>query len=212
VDLWDDGNDKVSTETAILVIDAALRTEYSSAQLVAAELLCRNADRLDPCQSLHWPSVVEGCWKPEFTHRTKLLMVEALLNMTLSGPSNESALRSVAVRLYGIWRHDSDPGVRGCIGKLINVLIPRLVAFNYKDFMQGPGKVTLDELEQAAKSSAENPDGYLNLLSTMLAERLEEWSKSCTAPPTGPGYLATAAIGEDLGEASEGFSLQTGNT
>ncbi|MDT9700868.1 hypothetical protein [Streptomyces sp. P17] len=61
VDLWsDDDEDKISDETAILVIDAALRSTSSSAQLVAAELLCRNAERLDACQSLHWPSSGEG--------------------------------------------------------------------------------------------------------------------------------------------------------
>jgi hypothetical protein len=52
VDLGTEDNDKVSNETAILVIDAALRSESRNAKLVAAELLCRNAERLNPSQSL----------------------------------------------------------------------------------------------------------------------------------------------------------------
>ncbi len=50
VDLWTEDERAISTETAILVIDAALRSQ-AKAQLIAAELLCRNAKRLDSCQS-----------------------------------------------------------------------------------------------------------------------------------------------------------------
>ncbi|GAA2615121.1 hypothetical protein [Paractinoplanes durhamensis] len=103
VDLWDGGKDKVSTETAILVIDGALRSDQRNAQLMAAELLCRNARSLDACQSLHWPSVIDGGWDPRFGDKTKLLLFEALLDMTLTKAPNENALRSVAVRLYGVW-------------------------------------------------------------------------------------------------------------
>lgn len=39
-----------------LVVDAALRSGKPNAQLVAAEVLCRNSEHLDPCQSTHWPS------------------------------------------------------------------------------------------------------------------------------------------------------------
>lgn len=39
----------ISSETAVLTIDAALRSGELNAPLVAAELLCRNAERLDAC-------------------------------------------------------------------------------------------------------------------------------------------------------------------
>jgi hypothetical protein len=60
---------EVSTETAILVLNAALADGGApNAQLVAAELLCRNAARLDICQSLHWPAATTGAgcrtWAP----------------------------------------------------------------------------------------------------------------------------------------------------
>jgi hypothetical protein len=142
VDLWDDGRNRVSSEAAVLVIDAALRSDNPAAELVAAEVLCRNATRLNPGQSLHWPCAVEGAWNDCFSARTKLLIVEALIKMTLAGPKNESALRAVAVRLYGIWDGE-DPGsvegkrVRGCIGKLLNAVIPSLREVGYQEFVQG---------------------------------------------------------------------------
>lgn len=208
VDLWSDerrasqagprGEDeswpKVSHETAILVIDAALRSTSFSARLVAAELLCRNATRLDACQSLHWPSAVDGCWDPTFSPRAKLLIVEALVRMTMASPAEEGALRSVAVRLYGIWDGDGTPEVRGCIGKFIAKIIGRLHDFGVKQFVHGPKMVTIENLQAATTSAAANPDDYLAKLSNGLGNDLGEWAASCRTQPTGPGALATAAI------------------
>ncbi|TMR42091.1 hypothetical protein [Actinomadura geliboluensis] len=190
VDLWCPENPRVSPETAVLVIDAALRSSSANAQLIAAELLCRHSTGLNTCQSLHWPSAVEGCWIPELSPRAKLLLVEALVNMTLAGPTNESALRAVAVRLYGIWRDDPNEDVRGCIGKLIDALIGRLNDFGYKDFMQGTQRVMLSELQKAARSKSDNPDGYLDRLSTRFADDLRGWAQRCEGLPTEPGCLA----------------------
>lgn len=78
---------------------AAVR--YPNAQFVAAELLCRNAKRLHPGQSSHWPSSLEGCWITTLSQRAELLIVEAIVIMTLDSESTETALRSAAVRLYG---------------------------------------------------------------------------------------------------------------
>lgn len=192
VDLWSPENPRVAHETAVLVIDAALRSPSSNAQLIASELLCRHSTRLNPCQSLHWPSAVEGCWVPDLSPRAKLLLVEALVNMTLAGPTDESALRAVAVRLYGIWRDDPDDRVRGCIGKLIDSLIARLNDLGYKDFMQGTQQIMLSELQEAARSRNENPDGYLDRLSTGFAAHLRDWAQRCEGLPTDHGCLATA--------------------
>ena len=198
VDLWTDRTDSVSNEVAVLVIDAALRSDSDGAQLIAAELLCRNASRLNACQSLDWPSAIEGCWIPGLSDRAKLLLVEALTTMTLHTPANESALRAIAVRLYGIWRYDDDPRVRGCVGKLINALIHRLDKLGYQDFMQGNQRVMLDDLVTAAKSATSNPDGYLNRMSTEVARQLEAWANKCTGLPTKSGALATADCGGKL--------------
>ncbi|MDV9172314.1 hypothetical protein R6V09_19680 [Streptomyces sp. W16] len=197
VDLWpeggEDGQKRISDETAILVIDAALRSTSLNAQLVAAELLCRHATGLSVCQSLHWPSAVDGSWNPNFKPKTKLLIVEALVRMATASEPNEGALRSVAVRLYGIWRDDPEVRVRGCIGKLIKVVFDRLCQFRDQELVHGSQMVTLADLERAAESAAENPDSYLNDLSDNLADHLKEWAPACRTPPSAPGALATAA-------------------
>jgi hypothetical protein len=199
VDLWsrdeehEEHGKRVSTETAILVIDAALRSESSNAQLVAAELLCRNATRLQPGQSLHWPSSLEGCWDPGFSHRAKLLIIEALVTMTLACRPGEAALRSAAVRLYGFWSHDSDEQVKGCIGKMIGALYPRLKALGYEDLLQGQQPVMICDLKKAADSAHTNPDRYLDQLSSKFEKELREWSVQASGLDTTPGCLAACA-------------------
>jgi hypothetical protein len=194
VDLWSGGNALVSTETAVLVIDAALRSrEDPEAQLIAAELLCRNAGRLDSCQSLHWPSAVDGCWDATFGPQTKLLIVDALIQMALAAPRKESALRSVAVRLYGIWAGDNDPRVKGCVGTLIKALTPRLATLGYTDFLQGNSKVMLDQLEVAAGRATANPDGYLDRMVIERSKQLEHWATSCKLTDVSTDSLASAA-------------------
>jgi hypothetical protein len=198
VDFWSDGKEKVSTETAILVIDAALRSSAQpNAQLVAAEVLCRNASRLDPCQSLNWPSVIDGGWDYKFGPKAKFLLVEALIIMSLSRPANENSLRSVAVRLYGIWRNDPDRRIQGCIGRLIGALMPKMEGLGYKDFIQGNQRVMLDDLQKAAASATNNPDGFLDRLVEDRYIKLRDWAASCThdSVELRPGALATVAYG-----------------
>ena len=195
VDFWSNATEKVSTETAILVIDAALRSRSQpSAQLVAAEILCRHAPRLDACQSLNWPSVIDGSWDAGFGPKTKLLLVEALINMTLAGTVNENSLRSVAVRLYGIWHGDPDKRIQGCVGKLISALTPKLEGLGYTDFIQGNQKVMLDDLQKAAASATENPDGFLDRLVQDRYEKLKKWAAPCVSGnlELRTGALATA--------------------
>jgi hypothetical protein len=91
----------VSAETAIQVINSALRAKDPNAQVIAAELLCRNAKMLDICKAIHWPSEINGKWNAELPVAAKLLIVDALVHMALA--SNETnALRELAVRLYSI--------------------------------------------------------------------------------------------------------------
>lgn len=192
VDLWDsDEPDRVSTETAIQVLNAALSSSDPNAQLIAAELLCRNAPRLEACQSLHWPSAIDGRWRPEFGLRTKLLLVDALFRMTCTSEPNENALRFVVLRLFGIWSGDPSDRIKGCIGRLIESLIPALEGLGYSDFMQDPRPVTLGELKVAASSAMGNPDGLLERIVTDRSEKLALWSKGCRVPVLAPGSLAS---------------------
>jgi hypothetical protein len=188
VDLWTnpaDGTEPpVADETAVLVIDAALRSGSPSAQLIAAELLCRNAPRLNPCQSLHWPSVVDGSWDERFGPKTKLLLIDALILMTLARPVAEGSLRSIAVRLHGVWSGDSDPRVRGCVGRLIGALVPVLRKLGYADFMQGNQQVMLSQLEAAAASGTNNPDGFLDRMVDNRCKQLGAWAAPCARAAT----------------------------
>lgn len=184
VDLWSEKSEnlsEVSDETAVLVIDAALREEAASsnAPLIAAELLCRNAGRLDPCQSLHWPSAIDGRWVPQVSPKTKLLLLEALVSMTLKGEVSENALRSLAVRLFGIWNADTDENVQGCVGSLIESIVPALEQLNYKNFLHGPMNVSMDQIRSAARAARRNPDDYLARIVDFRRELLEAWSIKC---------------------------------
>ena len=197
VDFWSpDAERKVSDEAAILVVDAALRSQRRNAQLVAAELICRNARRFDPCQSLHWPSSIDGCWNPKFGPKTKLLLVDALTLMTLAKkPSNENTLRSVAVRLYGIFDGDPDKKIRGCVATLIKALIPALRSLEYKDFMQGNKEVMLSDLESAAEHAKRNEDEFLARMVEKRGKELQKWASACTrnSIEDTPGAFATAS-------------------
>ncbi|NED57699.1 hypothetical protein G3I24_43300, partial [Micromonospora aurantiaca] len=78
------------------------------------------------------------------------------------------------------------------IGKLIDSLIGRLNDLGYKDFVQGTQQVLLSELQKAARSRNDNPDGYLDRLSTRFADDLRDWARRCEGLPTEHGCLATA--------------------
>ena len=168
-------------------MDAALRTsDKPNAQLIAAELLCRNSAQLDPCQSLHWPSYIDGCWDYSFGRKTKLLLVDALtLTALAKKPVNEAALRSIAVRLYGIFVGDLDERFKGCVATLIKSLLPALRNLGNADFIQGNQEVMLEDLEEAAKSAKANDDDYLaRILVTVRAgaHRFTPWQARAAGP------------------------------
>jgi hypothetical protein len=207
VDLWNPKDSRVSKEAAILVIDGALRCGEPAAQLVAAELLCRNACRLETTGSLDWPSAVEGHWDQGFTAKTKLLLVEALIKMTLNATANEAALRAVAVRLYGFWDSEDPQSpngrhMRGCIGKLLGAIMHWVERFEYKEFIEGNREVTLAELCRAAATAETNPDGFLDRMSDCYADRLWHWAKACTRQLSEDDELPSLASAECGSRAS----------
>jgi len=118
--------------------------------------------------------------------------VDALMEMTLSGLHNENALRSVAVRLYGIWSGDEDLRVKGCVGTLIKALLPDLATLGYAEFLQGNRKVAVGDLQTAAASATSNPDGFLDRLVAERSRRLQKWAAICKRLDSGVGALASA--------------------
>jgi len=184
----------VSTETAIQVINTALETCEADAQLMAAELLCRNACTLDINNSLHWPSSVNSAWIPGLPVTAKLLIVDALIHMALASPETGNSLRELAVRLYAVSKGDPEPRVKGCIGALMTAIMPAVRRLNYKDFMKGPGHglVTLDDMEEAARKASRHPDGYFEAITEDRSERLRKWSEACLGLSFSAGMLAPA--------------------
>lgn len=184
----------VSTETAIQVINAALETCEADAQLMAAELLCRNARTLDINNSLHWPSSVNSAWIPSLPVTAKLLIVDALVHMALASSETGNSLRELAVRLYGISTGDPEERVKGCVGTLMTAIMPAVRKLGYKDFMKGPGVgfVTLAEMEEAANKASRHPDGRFEAIVEDRSERLRKWSEKCTGLSFSAGMLAPA--------------------
>lgn len=179
-DLWSGADRRVGPETAVLVIDEALRTDNPKAQLVAAELLCRNAKRLDPTHSLHWPSVIDGRWDTRFGPKTKLLLLDGLIRMTLESPVTEDALRAVAVRLYGVWLAEfGDERIRGCVGRLIRAVYDDLERLGHQDFLAGNERVLLSDLDRAARTATHNSDGFMDRMVGDRCACLREWSSVC---------------------------------
>lgn len=85
--------------------------------------------------------------------------------------------------------------MKGCIGKPICALIPRLEALGYNDFMQGSQQVMLSQLKEAAASADINPDGYLDQPSTRFADQLAQWATDAHGLYTGPGCMAAGEHG-----------------
>jgi hypothetical protein len=185
----------VSTEIAIQVINAALENCEPDAQVMAAELLCRNAGRLSICNSLHWPSSVNSAWIPGLPVTAKLLIVDALIQMALAGEATQNALRELAVRLYGISIGDPEPRVKGCIGTLMKAILPAVEALGYTDFMKGPGHdyVKIEEMARVADLASPHPDGYFERIVEDRSEKLRRWAEECTMLSYVPTALAMAS-------------------
>lgn len=205
VDLWNPSPDpaspgeakapacsSVSTETAVQVVNAALETCEADAQLMAAELLCRNAGTLDINNSLHWPSAVNSTWIPSLPVTARLLIVDALLHMALASSATGNSLRELAVRLYRISAGDPEERVKGCVGTLMTAIMPAIRKLGYKDFMQEPeiGFVTLSEMENAAQKASRHPDGYFEAIVEDDSQKLRNWSETCTGLTFAAGSLA----------------------
>jgi hypothetical protein len=184
VDLWTadpSRSSRICSETAILVIDAALRdTTASNAPLIAAELLCRHARHLNAAQSLHWPSSIDGGWRADFSPQTKLLIIDGLVTMTTTSEAAESALRSLVVRLYGVWKTDPDDHVKGCIALLLGAVKEKICRLGYTNFKHASFNVSLKDVEDATKSQEPgDSDEYLVQMTTDRAVKLKEWSERC---------------------------------
>ena len=198
----------VSAETAIQVINAALKKSDPIAQVIAAELLCRNAKLLDICRAIHWPSEINGKWNDKLPVAAKLLILDALVHMALA--SNETnALRELAVRLYSIWALDPQERVKGSIGALIKAILPALTMLGGTEFLPDFGQllISLDQIRKAAESASPHPDGYFEQLVADRSAKLERWSQGLTVLSTVPGRLAPASVPFEVRTSAGGIAV-----
>lgn len=175
----------VSTETAILVIDAALSSDDANAHLIAAELLCRHAADLNPCASLHWPSSVNGRWNADFAPRTKVLLVDALVHMAVNSPPTESALSTTAARLYCAWdKEPDDSHPRRCIGLLLNGMQAAIERMPYEYLLHGTLRIPKAKIDEAAGTcdTATEAEDIMHKLAIDLRRKLESWASQCHEP------------------------------
>lgn len=189
-DLWPKGI--VSEETAVLVINRALSGGQEDASLVAAEVLCKNAARLDPVKSAHWPSVLDQQWVRAPVH-TKILLIEALVEMSTAKAKSLNALRSFSLRLYGVWERERDRPVKGCVANLIAALVPALQESPLNTFLYEGRQLHVSDLEKAAETAERNPDDYFARVTDCRKEQLQAWSSHCLQKglETNAGALAS---------------------
>jgi hypothetical protein len=188
----------ISADTAILVIKAALMSKEPTAQLMAAELLARKAGTLDINSPLHWPDLSRQ-WV-ELSTATKFVLVDALIFMAIAREASENSLRTLAIRLYGIWEVDQEPRVKRCTGAFIRAILPSLKRLRYTIFVRGldQGAVTIDAMGVAADSATPDPDEYFEMIVERRSLNLREWSESHESGLS----AATLAPRERLSEAN----------
>lgn len=128
LDLW--GKDAVSSEVAILIIDKALASGDDATAQIAAEVLCQNSHKLDPTKPAHWPTVLDTRWMPRATEKTKILLIESLVEMSTSSALSKpsvNALRAFAIRIVFIHDHEHHGHFRKCIAGFARAIAPHSI-------------------------------------------------------------------------------------
>ena len=110
-------------------------------------------------------------------------------------PVNENALRSVALRLYGIYKGEPETSrARGCVATLIAALTPSLERLGYYYFMQGNVEIMLSDLVEAAQHAHRHPDDFLaRYRPAGRAAELRKWADPCTKGDVERAHSALAA-------------------
>jgi hypothetical protein len=111
--------------------------------------------------------------------------------MALTSAADESALKSLAVRLFGISEGDDDKNVKGCLGMLIKAILPQLR--DAGTLMQGSRELTFADLDQAANYAKPNPNRHMARVVAYRADELAEWAAECQGVNYRPGGLAVTA-------------------
>jgi len=203
LDLWK--RDEVSSEVAILIIDKALTCGDDATAQIAAEVLCQNSHKLDPTKPAHWPTVLDTHWLPHATEKTKILLIESLVEMSTNSSESKpsvNALRAFAIRIVFIHDHERDRHnghFRKCIAGFAQAIAPAFrpdadpttVEFEFHD---GGRKIDLATLEQVGKDFRANPDSFFADITARRRDDLAAWALRCREAGivTKAGALASA--------------------
>jgi hypothetical protein len=184
LDLW--ASDVVSPEVAILIVDKALASGDDATAQIAAEVLCQNAHKLDPTKPAHWPTTLDTHWIPKASEKTKILLIESLIEMsTSSHPDNPSinALRAFAVRIVFIHQREPRDHFRKCIAGFAMAIMPAFTPGNdlVLDFHDGSTHIDIDTLGRVARDFDENPDTFYRDITKRRRDDLCKWAHCCRA-------------------------------
>jgi len=194
----------VSNATAVLVIDKALSgCDSSRAQVMAAEVLCRNSWSLCSISVVDWPSCIDGKWRPDLPDMAKLYIMDALMRMTICDSSGPQALAAVAMRLYGVYDAErkctSGPGelnrFQWCAARMLHAVMPALKDCGWDQVMgRGRDPIPMAALAAAAQYGAGSwPQADpLRDLEHERYEWLADWSTR-PAPATDPRITLACA-------------------
>jgi hypothetical protein len=183
----------ISNATAVLVIDKALASAAPSsrAQVMAAEVLCRNSRSLCSISVVDWPSCIDGTWRPDLPDLAKLYIMDALMRMTVADSPGRLALAAVAMRLYGIYDAEGSvttrPGeanrFQWCASRMLHAVMPALKDCGWEQVMgRRRDPVSMAALEAAARYG-EHSWPRADPLRDLERERydwLKDWSNRST--------------------------------
>lgn len=207
LDLW--ANGRVSPDVAVLVIDKALASGDDTTAEIAAEVLCQNAHKLDPTKPAHWPSILDSHWVPRATEKTKILLIESLVEMSIhsrSAPASINALRAFAIRIVFIHDQEHRGHVRSrhfrkCIAGFAAAIAPALAldspgaARQCFTFIDGKTHIDKGKLDEVARDFQENPDTFFADVTAQRRSDLAEWALKCrSARPQKEKAGALAAV------------------
>lgn len=183
---------RISNATAVLVIDKALSSATGNrAQVMAAEVLCRNSRSLCSISEVDWPSCIDGTWRPALPDIAKLYLMDALMRMTVNDMSSRLAIAGVAVRLYGIYEAERRASRRSwkrnrfrwCASRMLHAVMPALRDCGWAQVMGSRrNPVSMAALEDAA-CYATDWWPRADPLSDLERDRykwLEDWSRRAT--------------------------------
>ena len=232
VDLW--AGNRVPPEVAVLVIDKALATRDDSTAHIAAEVLSQNAQKLDPTKSAHWPSVLDESWVAGASEKTKILLVEALIEMSTNTIVHEPdlhALRSFTLRMMAMHEKEGSGDLRHCLARLVGAVVA-----GFEDDVDGDGlsivfvdgKLKADREvvrriggERAdytdrgdvggaddATAAGRMRDTYYQQIEGVRRSQIANWAKQCRRNAVVPKVGAMAATPCNWGAGSDSRGVQ----